>query len=317
LLAVKHDKDKDVIPDLKGNFYQIKNPVTPLSARDEKGLDLKKIVSSNDNLYWQSKLPVENNLISQNYREELIFAFPKPKDKTKAKLIANIGTSLWGSRMIREMLQLYGNSVDDYYEKINEHGSSYDQLMNFIETEELYKLKYYTKNEDKWTFQEYINGGGPLLSETRIYDLDLSNIKGDTVIIKMNPPYGFWTIDYLAVQFDEFNTPVITTMPLQSAVNQDGLDLKELISTKDNKYLTMPNVGDYFEGVYSEVKNNDDSNITYYLKSSGYYELHLDKSVPIQFNILGKFLTDTGFIIQYSNDKYREWVKTNNQKGDR
>jgi hypothetical protein len=95
------------------------------------------------------------------------------------------------------------------------------------------------------------------------------------------------------------------------------LDLKELISTKDNKYLTMPNVGDYFEGVYSEVKNNDDSNITYYLKSSGYYELHLDKSVPIQFNILGKFLTDTGFIIQYSNDKYREWVKTNNQKGDR
>jgi len=312
LLAIKHDKDKEVIPGLDGTFYQIKNPITPVYAKDEKGLDLKKAVSAHDNLYWQTKLPVDSNLIAQNQRHELIFTFPNPDNKKNAKLIANIGTSLWGSRMIREMLQLYGIYVDNYYEKIDEQGSEYKQMMDFIEKEELYKLKYYTKDGGDWKFQGFINGGGPLISETRIYDLDLSKSKGDSITIKICPPFGYWTVDYLAIQYEDYAPPKIETMVLQTAINQDGTDLKELIRIKDNNYCIMRNVGDYFEATYLGSENNKDQETTYYLKSSGYYELHLDKSSPIQFNTLNKFLTDPGYIIQYSNERYRDWEKLNN-----
>ena len=312
LLAVKHDEDKEVIPDLNGNFYQIKNAITPISARDERGLDLIKAVSADDNLYWQTKLPMDSNLVSQNHRHELTFTFPKPSNKSNAKLIANLGTSLWGSRMIREMLQLYGNYVDNYYDKIDEQGSEYKQMMNFIETEELYKLKYYTKNGNDRTFQGFINGGGPLVSETRIYDLDLSNIKGDLVTIKINPPYGFWTVDFLAIQYDEYAAPKVETMTLEKAVDQNGINFKELIGSKDNNYCIMPEVGDYLETTYSEAENKTDGKATYYLKSSGYYEIHLDKSLPFQFITLNKFITDPGFIVKYSNEKYREWERLNN-----
>ena len=312
LLAIRHDEDKEVIPDLNGNFYQIKNPQAPLSAKDEKGMDLIKAVSVDDNLYWQTKLPVDSNLISKRQRHELTFTFPKPGNKTKAKLIANIGTSLWGSRMIREMLQLYGSSVDDYYKKIDEQESDYNQMMKFIETEELYKLKYYTKNGDDWVLQGFINGGGPLISETRVYDLDLSNIKGDFVTIKINPPFGYWTVDYLAIQYDEYTNPKIESMHLETAPNQDGIDIKEAVRMKDNNYCIMPMVGDYFEATYKEAESNSDFKTTYYLKSSGYYEIHLNKSLPIQFLTLSKFVTEPGFIIKYSNERYREWEKLNN-----
>ncbi len=214
--------------------------------------------------------------------------------------------------MIREMLQLYGNYIDNYYENIDEQGSEYKQMMNFIETEELYKLKYYTKNGDDWKFQGFINGSGPLVSEARVYDLDLSNIKGDSVTIKINPPFGFWTVDYLAIQYDEFTTPQIETIILETAINQEGIDLKELIKAKDNNYCTMPKVGDYFEATYREAENNTDSKTTYYLKSSGYYEIHLDKSLPFQFITLNKFVLDPGFIVKYANERYREWEKLNN-----
>jgi hypothetical protein len=312
LLAVMHDKDKEVVPDLHGNFYQIKDPQTPVSARDEKGMNLTKAVCADDNLYWQTKLPVDSSLISKNYRHELTFTFYKPSNKARAKLIANIGTSLWGSRMIREMLQLYGNSVDSYYEKIDQQGSEYKQMMNFIEAEELYKLKYYTKNGNDWTLQGFINGGGPLVSETRIYDLDLSNITGDSVTLKINPPFGYWTVDYLAIQYDEYSTPKIESLKFESAVNQDGTELRELIKHKDGNYYQMPIVGDYFEAIYLNNTNSSDVKTTYYLKSSGYYEIHLNKSLPIQFMTLSKFITDPGFIIKYSNERYREWEKQNN-----
>ena len=42
----------------------------------------------------------------------------------------------------------------------------------------------------------------------------------------------------------------------------------------------MPKVGDYFEADFSALNNYDESVTTMYLKSSGYYELHLDKSLP-------------------------------------
>ncbi len=312
LMAIKHDEDKEVFPDLNGNFYQVKNPIIPASARDERGLDLKKAVIANDNLYWQTKLPMDSILVSQKQRHELTFTFPRPNNNTKAKLVANVGTSLWGSRMIREMLQLYGNYVDNYYEKIDEQGSEYQQMMNFIETEELYKLKYYTKNGNDWTFQGFINGGGPLVSETRIYDLDLSSVKGDSVTIKINPPFGFWTVDFLAIQYEEFTKPQFETMNIETAINHEGIELKELLRLKDNNYCIMPQVGDCFEATFMEAGNITVGKTTYYLKSSGYYEIHLDKSLPLQFITLNKFITEPGFIIKYANEKYREWNKSNN-----
>jgi hypothetical protein len=312
LLAVTHDSDKYVIPDLDGNFYQIKDPIRPFYAEDEKGTDLRKVVYKNDNLYWQSKLPIDSSIVSKNQRHELIFKFFRPKGVLNAKLIANIGTSLWGSRMIREMLQLYGNQVDNYYERIDEKGFEYKQMMQFIENEELYKLKYYTKSNNDWTLQGFINGGGPLISETRAYNLDLSKIDGDTVTIRVCPPYGFWTINYLAVQYENFPSPKIKNIHLSKAINQNGDDITELIKSKDKEYCIMPNVGDFLEATYNNDKDEISGGITFYLRSTGYYEIHLNKSVPIQFSTLSKFITEPGYIVKYANQRYKEWQILNN-----
>lgn len=311
LLAVEHDPDKIVIPDLNGNFYQIKNLVLPTSATDENGQNLLKVVSANDNLYWQTKLPIDSTLISFSQRHQLTFTFPRPVDKTNAKLVVNIRTSLWGSRMIREMLQLYGSYLDDYYKKIDEQKIEYQQMMNFIESEELYRLKYYTNDGSNWKLQGFINGGGPLISETRVYDLDLSNNSGDMLTIKLNPPYGFWTINYIAVEYEEYAKPNVNIIPLVSAVNQDGNDLIELLKTKDNNYVIMPTVGDYFNAAFEYQSGKPDKKESYYLKSTGYYEIHLDKTKPLQFATLNRFVTDPGFIVKYSNDVYCNWKKEN------
>lgn len=312
LLAVISDDDKEVVPDLNGNFYQIKDPYLPLIAKDERGLDLRKVVNEDDNLFWQTKLPVDSNLILKNHRHELTFTFARPNNETKAKLIANIGTSLWGSRMIREMLQLYGNTLDSYYDRIDQQGNEYRQMMDFIETEELYKLKYYIQKGDEWVVQGFINGGGPLVSETRAYDLDLTGVTGDSVNIKVYPPFGYWTVDYLAIQYDEFTPPKIEILPIESAIDQNRTELKEIINNKDGNYCIMPFVGDYFEVIYKENKNHSDSKTSYYLKSAGYYEIHLNKELPFHFITLSKFITEPGFIIKYTNERYREWEELNN-----
>lgn len=306
LLCIKHDADKQVYPDLDGNFYQIKDPIKPVAAFDEKGTDLKEVVSYDDQLYWQTKMPVDSNLLRKNYRQTLTFIFTKPDTAKSVKLIVNIGTTLWGSRMIKEMLQLYGKYIDTWYSKLNRKEIEYYQMMNFIEKEELYKLKIYIKNNNEWIEKGFINGGGPLISETRVYNIDISDIKGDSLVIKCNPPYGFWTVNYTAVEYNYYSTPSVEKIPLIEATANQKTDIKNKIISRDSIYQLMPNVGDQFYAVYKAAEEKDESLSSYFLRTTGYYEIHIDKEQPVQLNKLSS-LTIPGEIVKWSNEDYLEW----------
>ena len=310
LLNVKHDEDKQVYPDLEGKFYQVKEPLKPIAAFDENGRDLRKVVSENDGLYWQTKMPVDSNILQKRYRQELTFVFPKPEKARNVKLIVNIGTTLWGSKMIREMLQLYGNSIDSWYSKVNNKEIEYYQMMNFTENEETYKLKIFAKSENKWIPKGFINGGGPLISETRVYNLDISDIKGDSLVLKCNPPYGFWTVDYTAVEYNYYTDPIIQYIPLAEASANKNIDVKDKISNRDSIYYIMPKVGDAFSMIYIQDGDQNQNGSTYYLESTGYYELHLAKDHPIQLEKLSRFIVP-GEIVRWANQNYSEWKKEN------
>jgi len=128
----------------------------------------------------------------------------------------------------------------------------------------------------------------------------------------VNPPIGFWTVDYLAVQYDTYPAPeIIYMIPSGTSLNQDGTDVTGLIKSRDNNYCVMPEVGDYFETSFAD-NNLDNKNVTYYLKSTGYYEIHIDKTLPFRFTTLSSFIYNPGYIVKYANERYREWKQINN-----
>ena len=311
LYVVDHSSDYEIYPDISCNIHSIKNLTTPLFSQDENGKDLSKFIEKPDNLYWQTKLPVEEPISQNNHRHQLTFAFPKPADAKNAKLIINAGTTLWGSNMIREMLLLYGNSVDDWYNSIDSSEIQKETMMKFIEREELYLLKLWVKEADGWKMQTIIQGGGPFVTETRSYDLDLSGITGDTLFIKVNPPYGFWTMDYLAIEYESFPTHLMTEAKIVSATDSYNSDISGILSFIDDNYVMMPLVGDYFI-VEFEVPQLDENLVrTIFLKSTGYYEIHLPKDKPIQSQKLFEIGLLPGKIVEYSNDLYKNWYNNN------
>jgi len=308
LYIADHPTGYEVISDLDGNFHTIKNPKNPILAEDENGLDLSKFISKQDNLFWQTKLPVENYQSRNNLRHKLTFVFPKPSNEKNAKLIINAGTSLWGSNMIREMLMLYGDNVDTWYEKIDDSDIERNQMMQFIEREELYLLKLLVKEGENWADQGLISGGGPFISETRVYNIDLNSVKGDSLEIQLNPPHGFWTLDYIAMEYENHPEPVVNEIPLSKAIDHDENDISKILLSTDDNYHIMPKVGDYFLAEFDAPLKSDNSDRTVFLKSTGYYEIHLPKEKPIQSQTLYEIGFIPGKIVEYSLEKYEEWT---------
>jgi len=311
LVVVDHPEGTEIVTNLAGEFHTISNPQKPILAIDEKGNDLIRFVEKNDYTFWQTKLPVPIYDSLNNLRHKLTFVFPRPQHKKRAKLIINAGTALWGSQMIREMLNLYGDNIDSWYEKVdNLSGEEMEkeQMMQFVVREELYYLKLNVMENDKWNSQGLIFGGGPFIAETKTYDLDLSNVKGDSLFIQFNPPFGFWTLDYIAVEYDDIVVPDYTEITLSQAVDMTDKDILPIISEYNGEYQTMPEVGDYFLLEYDALPVVLDMERTYFLKTTGYYELHLPKDQPMKEELLQRIVSEPGEVVKYAMELYNQWI---------
>jgi hypothetical protein len=307
LLVVDHSPDVQVVPDYLGNFYMSSGPVGPLKASDEKGMDITNLVSARDGAAWQSNLPVKGPFADDSRRHQLTFVFVKPAEAQSARLVVNAGTALWGSEMIRKMLELRGSGVDAWYQGISQHGLLYWQLYSFMEREELYTLKVYLNEARGWTQHGFLVGGGPFITEDRAYPIDISGVQGETLLVQLNPPVGFWSINYIGLDCSQYENPRITELSPVSARDQNGNDILPLISQTDGQYHSLPEIGNSEKYTFDAPAQSPGTQRSIFLKASGYYQLHLTRDRPEQTELIARMVDTPGLIVDYAKSEYLEW----------
>ncbi|HZW39433.1 MAG TPA: hypothetical protein VFF33_09055 [Ignavibacteriaceae bacterium] len=307
LLTVDHPVNTVAVPDAQGNFYAVK-PINPLLAFDEEGNNLNNFISKDDGVYWMTKKFASPEPV-QDTRHHLTFSFDKPKDADNVNLVLNIGTSLWGSYMIKDMLLLRGNTVNDWYKNVNEGGVEKNLMDYYLEQEELYTIKIYVKEGNDWVVRGKINGGGPFISETRTVKLDITNVKNDKLEIRLNPPKTFWTLDYVAV---DYNSVPITSEEIHftKAVDEQENNAAELLQTNDKNYAVIPDKQKEYFLQFPAPDLKEKMERTVFAKSSGYYKINLPKTETNNLPLLYSTTMKRGEIINYS---IRKQFETNKQ----
>lgn len=314
LLIVDHPTHVQAVPDLSGNIHTLANSITPSRAYDKKGNDLALFVGENDWAFWQSREEGRNPDTREDLKDELIFEFPKPKDASRAKLIFNGCNTLWGSYLIQKYLDLYGEKVSDWYNEMNNLGPAFFTMQKILLDEELYSLQVNVETETGWKSKGMLLGGGPFASGDKVYPLDLRDVPGDTLRVKLTPPVAFWQIDYIAVDYSE-NIPVkITETGAFKAGDSRGQDAVAALEKTDNNYLVMPNTGDSAELTFNAPARNPGMARTVILKAGGYYDIHLAAKGQPQQEILNRIHSEPGFIVQYAFKEYLKWEKEIMQK---
>jgi hypothetical protein len=159
-------------------------------------------------------------------------------------------------------------------------------------------------------------GGGPFVSEDRVYTVDLRDVPGDVLRIKLTPPLGFWQIDYVAVDYGE-DMPVAEAVELEpyEAYDSGGQDMRDVLAHADGWYMVMPEIGDQAVVKFLAVPEREGMERSYILKASGYYDIHLDGKGDgrgsSRMDILERIMDEPGFTIRYALQKYLEWQKKN------
>jgi hypothetical protein len=146
-----------------------------------------------------------------------------------------------------------------------------------------------------------------LISEDKIYPLDISDVAGDVLKIKLTPPVNFWMINYLAVDYTDDFPLRITDLDAIRASDNEGRDIRKILAKEDGHYLVMPNTGDKAELVFKSPLRLDDMERSVILKATGYYDIHLEAKGEPRLDIIDRSFKEAGYVVRYALKEYLKW----------
>ena len=307
LVAVDHAPGLKIAPDLFGRFHAFAAPLPPMSAVDQTGRDILTFVKANDRAFWLSDLEGRDPDGDGEFRDELVFEFPKPAGAKQARLLANVWTSQWGSLSAGMFLEHYGTSLPEKYAEVDSHGPMYAKFMNWVAAEELAALKVWVETPNGWKARSMIVGGAPVITKDKAYILPVGDIPGEALRIKLRPPVNFWMVNSLAVDYGEESAVEVTEIAADKAVDHAGRDVRAELASTDKSYLVSPNRGERTELVFAAPPLKEGLARTVFVKASGYYKVHVDATGEPRLDLAERILTEPGFAARYSFREYLKW----------
>lgn len=303
LWVVDHPAGTRVVPDIQGKLHTVEAPNAPLTAQDSEGHDLLPWLRATDRLIWEppSVPDAKGNLAS-----DIVMTFPKPKDARQVKLIANAATGLWGSYMIKKMVELHGRETGAFLKTIDEDQSARNKLYAWEVREELYALKIYVEEPSGWVMRGILPGTGPFISKDRIVPLDVSHVQGDQLKIRIHPPAGFWALNSFNVDYSADRPVMMETIKASTAVDNGKDVLPDLIAA-DDRYLPMPDIGDTADLTFRAPARRAGMERTVILHTKGFYKLHVPGTGKPDTKMLEAIDNVPGTAARFAAAQYGQW----------
>lgn len=308
LIVVDHPPTVSVVANEYGVLHSVTSPLPPTKAVDTHGRDILSYVNDDDWVYWQSAERDLDPELKAGPKERLVFEFPKPTGSKRVKLVFDGGNTLWASQMVKRFLSLYGRNLGDYYASLSAPGPTLFGVQAWNLREELYRMNLRVSTTNGWVTKGSVAGGGPFVTRSKLYSLDIADVPGDVLRIELTPPFGFWTINHLAVDYSEDVPLQVKEISAARAVDARGVDIRPLLAAADKSYFAMPNTGDSADLVFQAPPRASGLARSVILKTNGYYDIHMGTLGDPQPDMVAKIMTEPGFPVRYALAEYAKWL---------
>ncbi|MCE1165818.1 MAG: hypothetical protein LWX07_10500 [Bacteroidetes bacterium] len=304
LTSVKHDNEKSVTIGQDNNFYQYTRVEQPITVTDENNRDVTVFFKDKDNVRWQTELPSDLKSASLTQKHKLHLRFRKPADTKSAKLVFYGGTAEWGSNMVKEFLKLRGSKLDEWYRSVYPGSPAQKELYNFMLGEELYYLKVNLKENGIYKHEATFKGGGPKADEEILVDVPFDKSDGEFIDIELNPPPCFWKIDRIGIAYDceKIGDGNIMTSEAVYAYDKGCSNVLQKLGNIDRDYYMMEKAGNECRIEFSVPEGYNENSCALFLKTTGWYEIVMDKTGKPEEGLLASFVENPGSVLEYSRN---------------
>lgn len=293
LVVVKHQNDQMVLLDKFGNPHVVHKANKPIIATSSNGENLIPVLEDKDSkIYF-----FNNNDYSKN---RVKMTFKKPENILKGKLVIHGKNTLWFDYLFGEFISKFGGYYENWMEK-EAKISSEVRLQKILDND--FPLSVYIKKNDEWKLIDYLFTVGPLASRDFVIPVDVSDLYGEEVEIKIETGFMFWELDYVAMDFSEDNDYEVSIVKPSMAIGTGLKDWRSDLLSTDHQYMIQKNVGEVTELIFKTPLSLKNQTQTVFLHTRGYYELIRDFTGVPELMELNKF-KEPGYFSDFSRERY-------------
>jgi hypothetical protein len=126
---------------------------------------------------------------------------------------------------------------------------------------------------DRWTPQGLIWEAGPEVPKRQALALDLSEVDGDVLRVRLESVPSLWLIDRVAIDYSCEPSFSVRELHVETAIDAAGRDVRPLLTAADGQHYVLE-PGDYAELKFRVPPVPDGLARSYVLRSHGWYRIH-------------------------------------------
>jgi hypothetical protein len=296
LLQVNHSPETNVLADRHGNIFSYKNLQAPLSAVTDGRNDMKNVLLKTDEIYYSF-----DNSKNKDGFSDVTLSFYKPANTDNAKLRIHARNTYWAGLLHKEFVQLFGDGFEQWRQK--QEKADPKELEKW-QTDQALPLMVYIKKGDGWKFVDYFPMIGNTATRDMIMQVNVEDIPGDTIELKLETAYRFWDLDFAGIDYSADENLTTTVIEPVQVFKSDSTDQKEILHSNDKEYTHLTNE----ESVvfkYAAPASMENNVASYFLVSGGYYHNLEPVTGKTNYKQLYKF-QHKGAFDKFSREKYKE-----------
>ncbi len=295
LYAVDAPEGAWAMPDVNGKIHAMREKIKPLKAVDKNGLDALEKVSEADGVYWVGKIDLLKDYSAAS--EEEMRGWLELEFPNRAGSSAKLFLRLRPSELLYWEYQYVASLIGNNFIGLTESLSSIPLLGDYYK--EQYKwagfLEVRLWNGKEWATQGYAKAGREIWNEALI-ELNTSGINEPVLRVRLESVLGHYEIDEAFTDYSSDEGIVVSPLYLESALTQDGEEVRELLEDpEDNNYLVQRK-GDAAELFFREIIPIPRKQRSYAIAVKGYYNLIIPNNQTIQGFVRNAFENHMNFL---------------------
>ncbi|GEO04940.1 hypothetical protein AAE02nite_26040 [Adhaeribacter aerolatus] len=301
LQVVQHPAGVPVLLDQQGRPHTLQQVNAPIKAIASDGVDYTGSLASQDSSAWVF------NSTKQNINQ-VNLQFRRPANSQTGKLVLHAQNSLWLDYLFGEFTKQFGSIYNRWAE--SQKGVPAAELNQWQQDQGI-PLLVEIQTTRGWQVVEWIPPVGPLAARDLVVPLNLAQVKGEVVNVRLSCGFMFWEVDRAGLDFTPDLPVQVENSKAQSAFEKSGLNSSHLIAATDEKYLEQFRVGDAITLTFLLPDKKPEQEQTLFFHTRGYYE-HIREYKGLPNLVKLREFEKPGRFMQFSRERYEQLARENN-----